>query len=151
MCFKKLKNLFWTLVEVGGCLKWDFSISAVTHWSHSKNFTSLLPLIFLSKQISLYASGRLKWILDIIWPLNQHFKLKNQRNWLNKFKCENFGMWLHLTALKKKTYFSLKFKSWTDHWVEDISHPGVNDSRHVEQAIIILTFAISNFVDLKVS
>ena len=24
--------------------------------------------------------GRLKWILDIIWPLNQHFNLKNQRN-----------------------------------------------------------------------
>ena len=34
--------------------------------------------------ISLYALGRLKWILDIIWPLNQRFKLKNQRNWLKE-------------------------------------------------------------------
>ena len=39
-------------------------------------------MIFLSKHISLYALSRLKWILDIIWPLNQHFKLKNQKNWL---------------------------------------------------------------------
>ena len=39
---------------------------------------------------------------------------------------------------------NLKFKSCTDHWVEDISHPGVNDSRQVEQAIfIILTLVIS--------
>ena len=54
------------------------------HLSHSKNFTFLFPLIFLSKHISLYALGRIRWILDIIWPLNQHFKLKNQRNWLNQ-------------------------------------------------------------------
>ena len=45
-----------------------------------KNLTSLFPLIFLSKHISLYVLGRLKWILDIVWPLNQHFNLKNQRN-----------------------------------------------------------------------
>ena len=45
-----------------------------------KNLTSLFPLIFLSKHISLHALGRLKWILDSIWPLNQHFRLKNQRN-----------------------------------------------------------------------
>ena len=38
-------------------------------------------MIFLSKHTSLHA-GRLKWILDIIWPLNQRFNLKNQRNWL---------------------------------------------------------------------
>ena len=50
-----------------------------------KNLTSLFPLIFLSKHISLYALGRLKWILDIIWPLNQHFNLKNQRNWGTTF------------------------------------------------------------------
>ena len=37
-------------------------------------------MILLSKHISLYALGRLKWILDIIW----HFKLKNQRNWLKQ-------------------------------------------------------------------
>ena len=49
-----------------------------------KNLTSLFPLTFLSKHISLYALGRLKWILDIIWPLNQHFNLKNQRNWIKQ-------------------------------------------------------------------
>ena len=45
-----------------------------------KNLTSLFPLIFLSKHISVYALGRRKWILDIIWP----FELKNQRNWLKQ-------------------------------------------------------------------
>ena len=49
-----------------------------------KNLTSIFPLIFLSKHISLYALGRFKWILDIIWPLNQQFNLKNQRNWLKQ-------------------------------------------------------------------
>ena len=44
--------------------------------------TSLFPLIFQSKHINLYALGRLKSELYIfIWPLKQHFKLKNQRNW----------------------------------------------------------------------
>ena len=41
-------------------------------------------MTFLSKHISLYALGRLKWILDIIWPLNLNFKLKNQRNWVKQ-------------------------------------------------------------------
>ena len=41
-------------------------------------------MIFLSKHISLYALGRIRWILDIIWPLHQNFKLKNQRNWLKQ-------------------------------------------------------------------
>ena len=50
-----------------------------------KNLTSLFPLIFLSKHINLYALGRLKWILDIVWPLNQHFNLKNRRNWRTTF------------------------------------------------------------------
>ena len=49
-----------------------------------QNLTSLFPLLFLSKHISVYALGRLMWILDIIWPLNQHFKLKNQRNRLKQ-------------------------------------------------------------------
>ena len=48
----------------------------------SKFLSSLFPLIFLSKLIRLYALVRPKWVLEIIWPLNQHFKLKNQRNWL---------------------------------------------------------------------
>ena len=59
-------------------------MSFTHHCISSKNFTSLFPLIFLSKHISLYALGRLKRILDIIWPLNWHFMLKNQRNWLKQ-------------------------------------------------------------------
>ena len=55
-----------------------------------KNLTSLFPLIFLSKYINFYALGRLKWILVIIWPLNQHFKLKNQRNWLKQVWMSKF-------------------------------------------------------------
>ena len=45
----------------------------------TKNLTSLFPFIFLSKHLSMYALGKLKWILDIIWPLNQHFKLKKSK------------------------------------------------------------------------
>ena len=52
--------------------------------------TLLFSLIFLSKHISLYAIGRFKWTLDIIWNLNQHFKLKNQRNWLKQVWMLNF-------------------------------------------------------------
>ena len=37
-----------------------FSYQCSDHLSHSKNFTSLFPLTFLSKHISLYALGRLK-------------------------------------------------------------------------------------------
>ena len=32
----------------------------------------------------MHLLGRIWWILDIIWPLNQDFKLKNQRNWLKQ-------------------------------------------------------------------
>ena len=62
-----------------------------------KNLTSLFPLIFLSKHICVYALGRIKWILGIIWPWNQHFNLKNQRNW-------------------KKTSLNVKYFDWELHW-----------------------------------
>jgi hypothetical protein len=64
----------YIMLLCGGPLKDDIRLTLI----------SLFPLIFLSKHISLYALGRLKWILDIIWPLNQLFKLKNQRNWLRQ-------------------------------------------------------------------
>ena len=38
----------------------------------------------------MYSLGRLKWILDIIWPFNQHFNLKNQRNWIKQVLMTNF-------------------------------------------------------------
>ena len=46
--------------------------------------------------------GRLKWILDIIWPLNQHFKLLNQRNWLKQ-------VWM----LKFWSVINCFFMNWT--------------------------------------
>ena len=46
---------------------------------------SNIPIsIDISIKTHQFALGWLKRILDIIWPLNQHFKLKNQRNWLKK-------------------------------------------------------------------
>ena len=71
-----------------------------------QNSTSLFPLTFLSKHISVYALGRLKWILDIIWPLNQLFNLKNQRNWKKQVWMLNFWLGLLVTALMKETYFT---------------------------------------------
>ena len=53
-----------------------------------KNLTSLFPLI--PKHICVYALGRIKWILGIIWPWNQHFNLKNQRNWKKQIWRLNF-------------------------------------------------------------
>ena len=55
-----------------------------------KNSTFLFPLIFLSKPICVYALGRIKWILDNIGPWNQHFNLKNQRNWKKQVWMLNF-------------------------------------------------------------
>ena len=90
------------------------------HLSHSKNFTSLFPLIFLSKHISLYALGRIRWILDIIWPLNQHFKLKNQRNWLNQvwmwkfwnvMNCILLHWYKHLTLVWSFIFLALRLKN----------------------------------------
>ena len=74
-----------------------------------KNLISLFPLIFLSKHISLYALGRLKWILDIIWILNQHFNLKNLKKLGKTSLNVKFFDWdyLHLTALMKESYFSM--------------------------------------------
>ena len=54
-------------------LKWVSAHRCTSKLSHPKKFTSLFPLIFLSKLISLYELGRPNWILDIIWPLNHYF------------------------------------------------------------------------------
>ena len=81
------------------------------HLSHSKNFTSLFPLIFLSKHISLYALGRIRWILDIIWPLNQHFKLKNQRNWLNQVWMWKFWNVINCILLHWYKHLTLEINS----------------------------------------
>ena len=88
--------------------KW---VSRTVAQSHSKKLTSLFPLIFLSKHISLYALGRIRWILDIIWPLNQHFRLKTQRNWLKQVSMLKFWsvincLFMHWT---KKLTLAVKY------------------------------------------
>ena len=51
----------------------------------------------------------LKQILDIFWPLNQHFKLENQRNWLKQDWTLKFWSVVNLFALNKETYFNIYF------------------------------------------
>ena len=97
------------------CSKVRFSYQCSDHLSHSKNFTSLFPLTFLSKHISLYALGRLKWILDIIWPLNQHFKLKNQRNWLKQVRMWKFWNVMNCILLHWYKHLTLEFL-WNPHF-----------------------------------
>ena len=69
--------------EIKDILKWDFYISAVTIY-HIPKISHPYFHWYSYQNTSLYALGRIRWILDIIWPLNQHFKLKNQRNWLKQ-------------------------------------------------------------------
>ena len=98
-----------TLQNIRVCLP---KMSFTHHWtSKSKNITSLSSLIFLSKYISLYASGRLKWILDIIWPFNQHCNLKNQRNWIKQVLMMNFLNDISCILLhwQKKTTLAIEF------------------------------------------
>ena len=72
--------------------------------------TSLFPLIFLFKTHQFVCSRQAhKWILDIIWPLNQYFKLKKPKK-LAKTSL-NLKILEHdkscLYELNKETYFSL--------------------------------------------
>ena len=94
-----------------------FSYQCSDHLSHSKNFTSLFPLIFLSKHISLYALGRIRWILDIIWPLNQHFKLKNQRNWLKQVWMWKFWNVINCILLHWRKKLTSTLSEPTFFWV----------------------------------
>ena len=82
----RLRPLEWLL----GRLKMMFLWSVLLPIIPIKNLTSLFPLIFLSKHISLHALGRIKWVLDIIWPLNQYFNLKNQTNWIKQVLMLSF-------------------------------------------------------------
>ena len=108
-----LVNIFpkiWKIINVD---KARFFLQYSDQLSNSKNLTSLFPLIFLSKHINLYALGWLKWILDIVWPLNQHFNLKNQRNWRTTFFMLRFligTICILLHRPKKLTLALLIFK-----------------------------------------
>ena len=88
-----------------------------------KNLTSLFPLIFLPKHICVYALGRIKWILGIIWPWNQHFNLKNQRNWKKQVWMLNFLLGIICILLhwwKKITLVSILFKIQKAKWYRRI-------------------------------
>ena len=89
-----------------------------------KNLTSLFPLIFLPKHICVYALGRIKWILGIIWPWNQHSNLKNQRNWKKQVWMLNFLIgiicillhwWKKLTLVPDLFWPELYY--WKLHWL----------------------------------
>ena len=51
--------------------------------------------------------GRIKWILDIIWPLNQHFNLKNQRNWIKQVLMLKFLMGIICILLRRPKKLTL--------------------------------------------
>ena len=55
----KHRATFFLKSRVSVC-KVRFLYQCSDHLSHSKNFTFLFPLIFLSKHISLYALGRIR-------------------------------------------------------------------------------------------
>ena len=65
-------------------LKWDSSFSAVINIPTQKIYHPYFHWYFYQNTSVGMQIGRLKWILDIIWPLNQHFHLKNQRNWIKQ-------------------------------------------------------------------
>ena len=97
--FYCLKYIQKSILESDQHLNFLFGIPTKVSFTHRytrltnhtfKILSSLFPLIFLSKHISLYALGRR--VLDIIWLLNQHFKLKNQRKWLKQY--EKFDRWV---------------------------------------------------------
>ena len=94
-------------------------VSAVTN---NPNQKSLFPLIFLSKHISLYALGRLKWILDIIWPLNQHLNLKNQRNWIKQVFMFKFLTGINCILLHWRKKLTLNFQTENQNFLEGFKH-----------------------------
>ena len=87
-------------------LEWDFpSVQCPLITFQKFHIPISIDIPFLSKHISLYALGRIRWILDIIWPLHQHFKLKNQRNWLTQVWMWKFWSVINcfFCALNKET------------------------------------------------
>ena len=68
--------------------------------------------ISIDISIKTHALGRLKWILDIICYLNQHFNLKNQRNWKKQIWMLNIliGIICILLHWWKKVTLTLKLK-----------------------------------------
>ena len=70
-------------------------------------------MIFLWKHISLYALGRLMWILDIIWSLNQHFNLKNLRNWIKQVLMIKFCSGINCILLHWPKKLTLVARSCT--------------------------------------
>ena len=82
--YKLVNSIFFIFMKMERYYKSKFLWSVQWSIIPIKNLTSLFPLIFLSQHISLYALHRLQGILDIIWPLNRRFNLKNKRNWIKQ-------------------------------------------------------------------
>jgi hypothetical protein len=99
-------------------------------------------MIFLSKCSSSYALGRLKWILDIIWPLNQSFNLKNQRNWMKQVLVLNFLIGIICILLhwwKKLTLIDIL--PWCSFWNSD------KDIRFQEEGKTRHKFRVWTFIE----
>ena len=91
-------------------LKWDSSFSAVTNNPTQKIWYPYFHWYFyFLKHISLNAL-RLKWILDIIWPFNQHFNLKNQRNWIKQVLIIKFWSGINCILLHWQKKLTLVIK-----------------------------------------
>ena len=85
--------------------KVSFTHRCTSNRSHSKNLTSL--------SVCIHYLGRLKWIRDIIWPLNQHFKLKTQRNWLKQVWMLNFWSVINCFFMHWTKKLTLVWDGWS--------------------------------------
>ena len=75
-----------------------------------KNFIIPISIDISIKTHQLYALGRLKWILDIIWPLNQPKKLEKTSlnvKFLSGINCTLLHLRKKLTLAWAKDHFSI--------------------------------------------
>ena len=105
-CISVIFDRFWSL-------KWvSRTITQLTnHTCHPYFYW-----YFYQNHINLHALNRIMWVLDLIWPSNQHFKLENQRNRLNKFWYTSNGKILEvwfvgLSVLNEEIYFRINLFS----------------------------------------
>ena len=82
MLLRKLK--LKSICTTSETLKWVSRTVAEANNHTPKILHPHVHWYFYQNTISLYALGRIRWSLYIIWPLNWHFMLKNQRNWLKQ-------------------------------------------------------------------
>ena len=75
------------------------------------------------------------WILDIVWPLNQHFNLKNGRNWRTTFFRLRYLIGIICILLHRPKKLTLGFRSaaelsWGLLWGDTIESNYLRTSMH---------------------